>query len=61
MGRRKYIYIYIYFFFLYLENKILDKFDFKIQINKKVLYFVGILNRVGDVFLRGYSQVFFSY
>ena len=48
------------FFFssVLIFKKILDKFVLKTWNSRRVSNFVGILNRVGDIFLQGYPQVF---
>ena len=43
------------FFFFFL---ILDDFVSKTWISRRVYYFVGILNRVRDIFLLNYFQAF---
>ena len=38
----------------------MDKFVLKIWISRRVSYFIGILSRVGDIFLSDCSQIFFT-
>ena len=54
---------FFFFFFFFFSSvliflKILDKFVLKTWNSRRVSNFVGILNRVGDIFLQGYPQVF---
>ena len=44
--------------FLQKKKKKKTKFVLKTWISRRVFYFVGILNKVADIFLPGYSQVF---
>ena len=46
------------FFFFFFNIKKMDKFVLKTLISRRVSYFVGILSRVGDIFLSSCSQVF---
>ena len=55
--------VYSFFFFLvqchnFLFKKKLDKFVLKIQISRRVSYFVGFLSGVRDIFLPSGSQIF---
>ena len=52
-----FIIIYFWYSVIIIIFLILDKFVLKIQINKKVLYFIDILNGVENIFLLGHPQV----